>query len=246
MRPYRPAALLGGLLLPVLAAAQSTVFVTDSLGPATRAGEPRFQGGIALSVGQPVHEFRQYVDDGIGASGHGLYRVGGSGAFALRLDAGFVQYGSETKRIPWNDNVGRVSVDLTTRNNIFWAGIGPHLMVPSGPVRPYATGSVGFAVFSTTSSIRDRDTDTEIASDNNHNDATWAMSGGGGFLIPVARNPRSLVFLDVGARYHRNGRVTYLREGGITDLPGGGVQYDRIRSEGNLWTFQLGVSVGGR
>lgn len=246
MRPYRPAVLLGGLLLPVVAAAQSTVFMTDSLGPATRAGEPRFQGGLALSVGQPVHEFRQYVDDGIGASGHGLYRMGGSGAFALRVDGGFVQYGSETKRIPWNDNVGRVSVDLTTRNNIFWAGVGPHLMVPSGPVRPYATGSVGFAVFTTNSSIRDRDTDIEIASDNNQNDATWAMSGGGGFLIPVARNARSLVFLDVGARYHRNGRVTYLREGGITDLPGGGVQYDRIRSEGDLWTFQVGVSVGGR
>ncbi len=245
MRPYLPAALLGGLLLPVVAAAQTT-FVIDSLGPATTGGEPRWQGGVALSVGQPVHEFRQYVADGIGASGHALYRMGGSGAFGLRLDAGFVQYGSETKRIPWNDNVGRVTVDLTTRNNIFWAGVGPHLMVPRGPVRPYATGSVGFAVFNTNSSIRDRDTDTEIASDNNATDGTWAVSGGGGLLIPVARNARSLVFLDLGARYHRNGRVTYLREGGITDLPGGGVQYDKIRSEGDLWTFQIGVSVGGR
>jgi hypothetical protein len=245
MRSYRSAALLGGLLLPALANAQG-VSMSDSLGPATRLGEPRFQGGVALSVGQPVHEFRQYVANGIGGSGHVLYRIGGSGAFALRADGGFVQYGSETKRIPWNDNVGRITVDLTTRNNIFWAGVGPHLMVPSGPVRPYATGSVGFAVFSTSSSIRDRQTDEEIVSDNNQTDGTWAMSGGGGLLIPVARNARSLFFIDVGARYHRNGRVTYLREGGVRDLPGGGVEYDRIRSAGDLWTYQIGISVGGR
>lgn len=245
MRAYISAVLVGGLLVPALAGAQFTLAV-DSLGPATRTGEPRFQGGLAFAFGQPVHEFRQYVADGFGGSGHVLYRMGGSGAFAMRVDAGLVQYGSETKRIPWNSNIGRVTVDLTTRNNIFWAGVGPHLMVPRGPVRPYATGSLGFAVFNTTSSIRDRQTDQDIASDNNETDGTWAMSGGGGLLIPVARNARSLVFLDLGARFHRNGRVTYLREGGITDLPGGGVEYDRIRSEGDLWTFQIGVSVGGR
>ncbi|MGZ8377721.1 MAG: hypothetical protein ACXW61_15145 [Gemmatirosa sp.] len=245
MRSYLSAALISGLLLPTFALAQRGL-VVDSLGPATRVGEPRVQGGVALSVGQPVHEFRQYVSNGIGGAGHVLYRLGGSGAFAMRLDGGFVQYGSETKRIPWNDNVGRVSVDLTTRNNIFWAGIGPHFMVPSGPVRPYATGSVGFAVFTTTSSIRDRQTREDIVSDNNQTDGTWAMSGGGGLLIPVARNARSLVFLDLGARFHRNGRVTYLREGGVRDVPGGGVEYDRIRSAGDLWTYQIGVSVGGR
>jgi hypothetical protein len=244
MRSYISAALLGGLLLPTLAVAQGVP--VDSLGPATRFGEPRIQGGIALSVGQPVHEFRQYVDNGIGAAGHFLYRLGGSGAFALRLDGGMVQYGSETKRIPWNSNVGRVTVDLTTRNNILWAGVGPQLMVPRGPVRPYATGSIGFAVFSTTSSIRDRQSDEDIASDNNQTDGTWAMSGGGGVLIPVARNARGIFFLDLGARFHRNGRVTYLREGGVRDIPGGGVEYDRIRSAGDLWTYQIGVSFGGR
>jgi hypothetical protein len=41
-------------------------------------------------------------------------------------------------------------------------------------------------------------------------------------------------------------RVTYLREGGVRDLPGGGVEYDRIRSAGDLWTYQIGISVGGR
>ena len=244
MRPVLLAALAGGILLPTLAAAQA--FPTDSLGPATRRGEPRLQGGLALSIGQPVHEFRQYVANGIGGSGHVLYRLGQSGAFALRADGGLVNYGRETKRIPWSDDIGRVTVDLQTNNNIFWAGVGPHLMAPSGIVRPYATGTVGFAVFSTSSSIRDRDTNEEIFSDNNQVDGTWAVSGAGGFLIPIARRARSIIFLDLGARFHRNGSVEYLREGGITDLPGGGVRYDRIRSAGDLWTYQVGVSVGGR
>jgi hypothetical protein len=243
MRPFAFAA-LAGALLPALAAAQS--FPVDSLGPATRHGEPRLQGGLALSIGQPVHEFRQYVADGIGGSGHALYRIGNSGAFALRVDGGMVNYGSERKRIPWNDNVGRITVDLRTNNNIYWGGIGPQLMAPSGIVRPYVTGSVGFAVFATSSSIHDRDTDEEIVSDNNKTDGTWALTGGGGVLIPLFRNARSLVFLDLGARFHRNGTVEYLREGGITDLPGGGVRYSPIRSQGDLWTYQIGVSVGGR
>lgn len=245
MRSFRIAAVLGGLLLPAAARAQFTVRA-DSLGPATRAGEPRIQGGVALSIGQPVREFRQYVANGVGGTGHILYRLGGSGAFALRADGGFVQYGRETKRIPWNDNVGRITVDLQTTNNIFWAGVGPHLMVPSGPVRPYATGSVGFAVFSTSSSIRERDTNEEIVSDRNATDGTWAVSGGGGFLIPVHRSARALVMLDLGARFHRNGSVEYLREGGVRDIPGGGVEYNRIRSAGDLWTYQIGISVGGR
>jgi opacity protein-like surface antigen len=243
MRPVLLAALLGAAL-PTVAAAQT--FRVDSLGPSTASGEPRLQGGLALSIGQPVHEFRQYVANGVGGSGHALYRLGQSGAFALRVDGGMVNYGRETMRIPWNDRVGRITVDLQTNNNIFWGGVGPQLMVPTGLVRPYATGAVGFAVFSTSSSIRDRDTHEEIVSDNNKMDGTWAVSGGGGVLVPVFRNRKTLVFLDLGARYHRNGSVEYLREGGITDLPGGGVQYSTIRSAGDLWTYQVGISVGGR
>ena len=243
MRSHTLFALVAVATLPRLVSAQFTV---DSLGPATRSGEPRFQGGIAFVVGQPVHEFRRYVANGFGGTAHGLYRIGSSGAFALRLDGGLVNYGSEKKRIPWNDNVGRISVDLKTQNNIFWGGIGPQLMAPRGMVRPYATGSIGFAVFNTTSSIDDRETGEEIISNSNQTDGTWAASGAGGFLIPLSRSVRSLVFLDIGARYHRNGRVTYLREGGITDLPGGQVRYDTIRSDGDLWTYHIGVSIGGR
>jgi hypothetical protein len=49
--------------------------------------------------------------------------------------------------------------------------------------------------------------------------------------------------LDFGADYHHNGVTTYLREGDIVDRPDGSIVIFR-RSEANLWSFRLGVSVG--
>src|SRR3954466_4313390 len=81
--------------LPALAHAQQM----PHLGPVTRDGEPRFMGGADFTIAMPAGQFGQYVDDGIGVGAHGLVRLGGSGAFALRVDGSFVQYGRETKRV---------------------------------------------------------------------------------------------------------------------------------------------------
>lgn len=232
------------LLAPTALAAQDALH----LGPATRDGEPRLMGGAAFTVAQPAGEFGQYVANGIGANLHGLYRVGASGFFALRVDGDFVQYGSETKRVNLSNTVGgRIRVDLNTANNIAALGAGPQLMVPRGPVRPYVNGTMGFAYFGTESSVRgSSDTQEPFARTTNYDDWTLSYGGGTGILIPVSRRQRSLVFLDLGARFHNNGRVRYLREGGITDLPDGDVALDVIHSRANLWTYHVGVSVGGR
>jgi hypothetical protein len=214
--------------------------------PGTRTGEPRVTGGIALSVAQPVREFRDHVANGVGVAGHGMVRLGAAGAFALRADLGFLTYGRETRRVPLLPGTGRITADLTTTNNIFWLGVGPQLMAPSGPVRPYVNATAGFSAFSTTSTLRRRDTDEEIASDRNQSDFTWATGAGSGVLIPLSRQRRQIAFLDLGARYHRNGRVRYLRKGGIVDLPDGTSRFDLIDSRADLWTFHVGVSFGAR
>lgn len=237
------------LLAPAAVGAQDPL--VTRLGPATAAGEPRFMGGASFSIGQPRGDFHRYVDDGFGVAGHGLYRLGRAGAFALRLDGGFLNYGSETKRVPLSGTIGgRVRVDLNTHNNIFWLGAGPQLMVPRGPVRPYVNGTAGFSYFSTVSSIDavdDFDDQDDIARDENYGDAVFSWGGGAGVLVPVYRAARSAVFLDLGARYHNNGRrVRYLREGGIRDLPNGDIELDVIRSRADLVTWHVGVSVGGR
>jgi hypothetical protein len=106
------------------------------LGPATADGEPRLMGGLSFTVGQPRGAFNRNVDEGYGVGAHALYRVDRAGAFALRLDGGFLNYGHETMRVPLNTGPGggRVQLDLTTTNNIFWVGVGPQLMAPRGPV----------------------------------------------------------------------------------------------------------------
>lgn len=239
---------LGAGLLPAAALAQDGPAPIQPLGPATAHGEPRFMGGLTLSVAQPRGEFHQYVDDGYGIAGHGLYRIGGQGALALRLDGGFVNYGRETKRVPLSSTVGgRIQVDVTTSNNIFWLGVGPQLMAPRGPLRPYVNGTVGLSYFSTTSSVEGVDSEYEFARDENFGDAVFSWGGGAGVLVPVHRSAKYLVSIDVGARYHDNGRnVRYLREGGIRDLPNGQIELDVIRSRADLLTWHLGVSLGGR
>jgi hypothetical protein len=238
------------LLLPLAARAQGPTIEPVRLGPATRDGEPRFMGGASFSIGSPRGEFRSYVSDGYGVGLHGLARLGRDGIFALRLDGGFLNYGNETLRVPLNTapGGGRIQLDLTTSNNIFWLGAGPQLMAPRGPVRPYVNGTVGFSYFATVSSVEGRDNDAEpFARNTNYDDAQLSWGGGGGVLVPVYRNARSLVFLDLGARYHDNGRnVRYLRKGGIRDLPGGDVELDVIESRADLVTWHIGVSIGGR
>ena len=228
--------------LPVALAAQ------ERLGPTTREGEPRLMGGAGLTIAQPVGEFGNYVANGVGVNLHALTRLGASGFFALRADGDFVQYGSETKHVNLSNTIGgRIRVDLNTTNDIASLGVGPQLMVPRGPVRPYLNGNVGFAYFSTQSSVKgSSDTQEPFAHTTNYDDWTLSYGGGTGVLIPVSRNSRSLVFIDLGARFHNNGRVRYLREGGITDLPNGDVALDVIQSNANLWTYHIGVSVGGR
>src|SRR5690242_7829044 len=89
----RRLALALSLALPAVALAQRPL----DLGPVTHDGEPRLMGGGEFTVAQPAGQFKQYVSNGFGVGGHGMYRIGGLGAFALRVDGSFVQYGSETK-----------------------------------------------------------------------------------------------------------------------------------------------------
>jgi opacity protein-like surface antigen len=253
--PYLAALSLAALFaVPTIAAAQAesgeqSASVGQKRGPATASGEPRFQGGLSLSGAQTLGDFHEYVKNGFGVAGHALYRADRYGAFALRLDGGFLNYGSETLELPLSDRPGggRVGLDVTTSNNIFWLGVGPQLMVPAGPVRPYANATAGFSYFATTSSVKGRSDYEPFANDTNFDDTPFSWGGGAGVLIPVSHKARSLVFIDIGARYHNNGKsVQYLREGGVQDLPNGGILLTPIRSRADMVTWHVGVSVGVR
>ena len=198
-------------------------------------------GGLALAL--PVGEFANYVNVGGGFSGFGALPLSEDGAVSLRLDATFLLYGSETRRVPLSTTVQLVTVDVTTSNQIFGLAVGPQLSRPRGGVRPYVTAQVGFSYFATTSSVGGTHDADPFATSTNFDDFTLALRGGGGVWVRLSRGPTP-VWLDLSAQYVRNGRVQYLREGSITFSGTGAPIYHPIESETHLWLVQAGVAVG--
>jgi opacity protein-like surface antigen len=234
----KSAVLIGAWLVAVPAAGQMRGF--DEL-PA-----PSVYGGIQGTYASTVGEFRDHVRHGAGLNLNLVWTPRPAGPLGLRGDGGFLIYGSEKQRVCFSSTVGcRVQLDMTTTNSIAYMNVGPQLMVPFGPVRPYVNGGVGFAYFSTTSQLEGSRDDSPFASTTNHDDITLAWLGGGGVLIPLSTG-RTPVALDLAVRYNGNGRVEYLKKGDIQDMPDGSIGFTPTRSETNLVTFQIGLSFGMR
>jgi len=192
-------------------------------------------------VAQPLGELNEQIDVGGGVGAHFLFQPARRIPFAFRADLGYIVYGHETRRFrPFP----RIEADLDTDHGIFFAGIGPQFMIPSGVLRPYITGSVGLSYFATKSSIEGRNAEGEdLLNTTNFDDVTFAYTGAAGLYIPVRKGLRP-ISIDLGARYHGNGRAEYLREGSITDNPDNSVSFTPIRSQANLITYQIGLTVG--
>lgn len=205
----------------------------------------RFSGHIAVVQMRPVGELATNIGFGYGIDGGALMRLDDAGIFALRAGLGIVQYGSEHERVPLSSTIGgRITVDVTTTNDVWMGGLGAQLMAPSGWIRPYVSGSAGFASFITESSLQGSSSGQDFASTTNHQDTGFAWQAGGGVYIPIHRG-RSVVSLDLGATYNApQGKRSYLKPGSIRDLPNGDIAIDPMYSEAKFVTWRIGVSVG--
>lgn len=214
----------------------------------TRRGDaslPRAYGDINFIVAQPVGALNTYISEGYGVNGGFVWNFDRDRVFGIRVEGGFLQYDSEQRQLCFPGTC-RVGLDLNTTNGIIFGGIGPQISVPAGPVRPYLNATAGFSYFHTESSVSGRnDYDEDYFNTTNHDDGVFALTGGGGFLIPLSMR-RTPVLLDIGATYHRNGEASYLRRGSITDNPDGSITIRPIRSEANFITYRLGISIGVR
>lgn len=200
-----------------------------------------FVGGDLL-LASPTGEFAENVSRGIGIEGHAGVFVTPGDEIALRANLGFINYGNETIKICVTQPC-RVTGELTTSNNIFFGGIGPEAGLNSGALRLYGNATVGFAYFATTSSAEGSHNQGDpFASSTNFDDLTFAWTSGGGAQLLVYDGPNP-VRVNLGLRYHGNGEARYLRKGDIQDLPDGSVALNPRRSDTNLVTFHLGVSV---
>ena len=202
---------------------------------------PRGYGDIRFTVSQPIGAFEDFIGEGYGVTGGFVWNLDRDRVFGIRAEGGFVQYGNErTSHCLINCRIG---VDVNTSNDIIFAGIGPQITVPAGLFRPYLNATAGLSYFFTHSSVSGDDEYDDYFDTTNHDDAVFALTGGGGFLIPLSMR-RTPVLLDIGATFHRNGKATYLREDSIRDLPDGSIRISPIRSEANFVTYRFGVSIG--
>lgn len=208
---------------------------------------PRSYLGGEFDVARPQGEFRDFVDGGWGGGVHYLLRADRDGWLGLRVDASLLNYGHERQRVLLSPTVGgRIALDLTTDNNIAFIGAGPQIGLPTGAFRPYVNGFVGVSYIFTESAVRGTSSSESFASTTNYDDASFAYGGGAGLYIPlpVRNRHRNPVSIDAGVQYRHDGQADYLVEGSISDNPDGSISFAPIRSQTNLFTFHVGVSVG--
>ena len=185
-----------------------------------------FQAGIQLFAGFPQNEFKENMDNtGFGLSGEFLYRLNQS-PFLVGGGIGFLIYGYETRKVPFNQWAQEVTVDVTTSNSIFMGHLIARLQPPTGTIRPYVDGLIGFNYFSTETKIEsenwdDDEDDRKIASSTNSSDGTFSY--GGGLAIKMYDNDNQeemtspfAVFVDIDVHYIQGCEAEYLKEGSIT------------------------------
>ncbi|HEX5724759.1 MAG TPA: hypothetical protein VFX98_04795 [Longimicrobiaceae bacterium] len=201
-----------------------------------------FGGGFI--VASPRGEFADHVDDGFGGRLFYAHRLDRDGWLALRIDGGMLNYGHERQRVPLSPTLGgRIRVDLTTANNLAFLGVGPQIGVPNGRLRPYAHGFAGVSYLWTQSSLEGTAGEEPFATTTNFDDATFAWGGGAGVYVPLRRGV-SPISLDLGLTYFDAGEAEYLPEGGITDHDDGSITLHPVRSQTDLLSFHLGITVG--
>ncbi|NNM03676.1 MAG: hypothetical protein HKO65_01130 [Gemmatimonadetes bacterium] len=204
---------------------------------------PRADVGVNFILSDPVGEFDHFVGMGAGADFFGRLPMDPMGFLSLRADLGFLIYGYESQRVCFEGVGCRVQARLQTTNNIFFGGIGPELAIPLERARPYVHAFVGFSYFNTTSSLEDLWGNDSDFNTENYGDGTMSWGLGGGLEMNL-RQGRVPIDLNLGFRYHRNGRVEYLTKGDIVDNPDGSVTMYPVSSEANLMAYHIGVSIG--
>ena len=133
---------------------------------------------------------------------------------SLRVDVGYIEYGTETITICLVMPC-RILTDMVTTNSILNLGVGPEFVLMTGPIRPYITGTVGTTLFSTDTSLQGIawDETDGLFTTNHFQDWTFSWKTGAGVKVSVTPS----ISIDFGASYLNNGVAKWMAPGDIVD-----------------------------
>lgn len=201
--------------------------------------------GVSFIGLAPRGELADNVSFAGGVGGSYMLRFGPSDLVALRADLGYMVYGHERYRTTLGGGpLGLIDVDVVTTNNIALGGLGLQVGTPGGSIRPYGNAMAGFSYFFTESSVEGTGNAEPFANSTNFDDGGFAWSVGGGLYIPVSRR-RTIVNIDIGARWLDNGKRNYLRDDGIT-FEDDEVRLNPVRTDAKGIQFNIGVAISFR
>ena len=153
----------------------------------------------------------------------------------------YLLYGTETRRIALFPAVPEVFSDVGTTNNLIRTHALVRVQPPTGRVRPYAEGLLGFSYVYTRTSV-DLGDEGGGAATTHLGDFAPSFGAGGGVTIGLVSWSDARLGLDIGLRYLTGGEVDYLTRGEL-QRDETGVTFEPTRSLATLVGMQIGITV---
>ena len=211
-----------------------------------------FKSSFNFNLGFPQGEFRRNIDAvGLGLSGLFGYQFADSPVM-LGLEAGFLIYGSDSRKEPFSYTVPDVTVDVKDRNWIINSNLLLRVQPGYGKIQPYFDGIIGFSYLFTESSIfSEWHMGEPIASTTHLSDFALNYGAGAGLKLGVWERKhfgsgykRQLegVYVDLRFRYVYGTKARYMKEGSII-RDNGTIAYDTYESKTDILMTHIGISL---
>jgi len=231
--------------------ARTVIIVALLLVPALRPAhaQARYSAGLAGIVGQPLGDFGRNVSNGFGLDGMGTAGLDSRGIISVRAQLGWMQYSRKTESFFVQSAFGLYELESETKSGVLTLGVGPQLMVPEGPVRPYVAGTIGFSRFSTETAINvpatssNSGTKETLDQQTVSSDFILSLAGAAGVAFHLSIFGNSGVLGDLGVRYHHNGLAKYVSSNGVQYNGSGTATITPTTSEADFIVYRIGVVV---
>lgn len=205
--------------------------------------------GGSLILGFPQNEFSKNVNNSVFGGIEGqitLTTPDKSNPFTLGLNAGFIIYGIESRRVPLSTTIPDVTVDVERQNSM----VNFHLLFQVSPfdgdIKPYLEGVAGGAYLFTETSVEGSSNIQEFASTVNQDDFAWSYGFGGGILLSLMEGNEGLpggLYLDLKTRFMFSSEAEYLTTGDLR-IENGNLIYQTKNSGIDYMSIQIGVVAG--